>query len=300
MPDQADKLRELKATAAGVWRPAGIGLPMIAVTGSRGGVGATTVAVNLAAVLADRGMRVALVDAAECNASIARAADVQAAVRRGTSDVAAGSCHAATAVVTGPVGMVVLAQRGASSELSRPALQRLLAELDALSDTVDLMVVDTGSGLTATTQRLWLRARLAILVTTTSDAAVVDCYAAIKHCRRLALDTEIRVVANQCHDDSCGHSMHARLATACQQFMSYTVRALPSLPSCGADPEDQTPAALRVWEAPNTPFGRAALWLGQAVAEDVAGDRAKDGTDTLRHNTSLTPRRTREDSPCTC
>lgn len=276
MPDQADKLRELKVTASAVPKPAAApGIPMIAVTGSRGGVGATTVAVNLAAVLADRGRRVVLVDAAECNSAVAQLAGVQSSIRRGTAEVAAGVCGAVEALVPGPVGMRVLAQRlsdRTASEFSRSAQQRLLSELDTLFDTADLIVVDTGNALTPAAQRIWLRARLAILVTTAADAAVVDCYAAIKQCRRLAIDTNVRILANQCDSDRRTNSMHARFAAACQQFLSHSVRALPSLPACTVDPHCESLAEPRVWEAPDTPFGHAALWLGQAVDDIVAGD----------------------------
>src|SRR5688500_10749847 len=64
MSDQAFKLRALIQRAAPAAPVAPVGLPMIVVSGGRAGVGATTVAVNLAAVLADRGEQVALVDAA--------------------------------------------------------------------------------------------------------------------------------------------------------------------------------------------------------------------------------------------
>ena len=71
MLDQADKLRRVDSIAVPAaphaCRP---GPPMIVVAGGRAGVGATTVAVNLAAVLADRGERVVLVDAARANMRI--------------------------------------------------------------------------------------------------------------------------------------------------------------------------------------------------------------------------------------
>ena len=53
------------------------GPPMVVVTGGRAGVGATTVAVNLAAVLADRGERVLVVDAAEERSNLAESAGVR-------------------------------------------------------------------------------------------------------------------------------------------------------------------------------------------------------------------------------
>ena len=51
-------------------------LPMVVVAGARNGVGATTVAVNLAAAIADRGERVLVVDAAEGGNELADMAGV--------------------------------------------------------------------------------------------------------------------------------------------------------------------------------------------------------------------------------
>ena len=65
MSDQASKLRELAGSAGPKGPSKSSGIPMVAVTGSRAGVGATTVAMNLAAALSDRGERVVLIDAAE-------------------------------------------------------------------------------------------------------------------------------------------------------------------------------------------------------------------------------------------
>ena len=49
---------------------------MVVVAGARNGVGATTVAVNLAAAIADRGERVLVVDAAEGGNDLADMAGV--------------------------------------------------------------------------------------------------------------------------------------------------------------------------------------------------------------------------------
>ena len=63
--DQADKLRLMVGQAAPeTIERVGNDVPLVVVTGARASVGATTVALNLAAVLADRGERVLLLDGA--------------------------------------------------------------------------------------------------------------------------------------------------------------------------------------------------------------------------------------------
>ena len=114
---------------------------MVVVAGARNGVGATTVAVNLAAAIADRGERVLVVDAAEGGNELADMAGVGREIEHCVSDVVNGKCGAGDAIVDGPMGLRVLANRGrvrrgmnatsrrdspTGGENSRTGLQRLL------------------------------------------------------------------------------------------------------------------------------------------------------------------------------
>ena len=279
MPDQADKLRELVHGAPPPERDDAPGPPMIVVTGGKGGVGATTVAVNLAAVLGDRGQRVVLVDAARQHADLAQVAGVGPISGGTVADILAGKCSAADALTPGPAGTLLLANRWApksSPDFSRHAQHRLLAELQTLGDVTDLLVVDAGSGLTPWTRRFWLRARLVVAVATTDDVAVMDTYAAIKLSAADATAADVRVLANQCDSDAITDDVQRRLTTACQRFLGRNVPALPALPrhmTIG------TACVPRVWEAPNSPFGHAVLWLGHAVADVLANHESQIGNE---------------------
>jgi Mrp family chromosome partitioning ATPase len=91
MPDQAEHLRSLVQAAPGVRaKPAVKGTPLVVVTGSRKGVGATTVAVNVGAVLADRGTRVLVVDAAGERSNMMEIAGVHSASKFTLSDASSG------------------------------------------------------------------------------------------------------------------------------------------------------------------------------------------------------------------
>ena len=87
--------------------------PTIVVTGGKGGVGTTTVAINLAAALAQNGRRTVLVDTAP-HADAAQLLGVD--VERGSclDDVLAGSLTAADALSAGPAGISLLAGQWAA------------------------------------------------------------------------------------------------------------------------------------------------------------------------------------------
>ncbi len=270
MPDQADKLRELVQVAPPPVCDAAQGPPMIVVAGGKGGVGATTVAVNLGAALADRGQRVVVVDAARHHADMAQIAGIGPISGGTLADVLAGKCSASDALVPGPAGALLLADRWApksSPDFSRHAQQRLLSELQALGDVADVLVIDAGSGLMPWSRRFWLRARLVIAVTTTDDVAVMDTYASIKLSAAAAIGTEVYVLANQSDNDRIASDVERRLGAACQRFLGRHLAALPALPRHAGDSFGGIGVEPRVWESPSSPFGHAAIWLGHAVNE---------------------------------
>lgn len=276
MSDQADKLRELIHGAPPPEFAAAPGPPMIVVAGGKGGVGATTVAVNLAAALADREHRVVIVDASRQHADLAQVAGV-GPINGGTvADILAGKCRAVDALAPGPVGTLLLANRWApksSPDYSRHAQQQLLAELQTLHSVADMLVVDVGSGLSSWTRRFWLRAQLVMLVTTTDDVAVMDAYAAVKLSMTDSLASDVRVLANQSDSSATADEVVSRLGNACQRFLGREVRALPALPQhIAIDAATGGRRIPRLWESPNSPFGHAVLWLGHAVDDALTAN----------------------------
>lgn len=273
MSDQAEKLRALIHTAAPVAEAAGGELPMIVVSGGRAGVGTTTVALNLAAVLADRGERVLLVDGAQQRNDVIEPAGVRWDGQHSLFDVLSGKCAASEAIVRGPAGIQMLPSRWnrrTSPDFSRHAQQRLLTELQTLDLDFDLIVVDAGRGATTWTRRFWSRAKLIALVTTPDDAAVLDAYAAMKAGAADAVRLPLRLLVNRADSDAAADDAYRRMDNACQRFLSRSIPALPALPRCDSDVVTGARFAPRVWELPNSPFGHAALWLGRAVSDVLA------------------------------
>jgi len=260
MSDQAENLRQLAITAPPTVREALTTRPMIVVTGAKVGVGATTAAVNLGAVLADSGLRTMLIDAASAHANMAQVAGIHVLPSK------------APTLRPGPGGALLLAA-GADQPHevaeSRRAQRRWLAEIQARHEDTDVVVLDTGSGLSPTIRRFWRQARLILVVTTPDDAAVMDCYAAIKFAAADDLEADIRVLVNRCDQIATAEKVIARISTACQRFLGRPVTAAPSLPPHFPKFEG-LPKAPRVWETPDSLFGHAAHWLGRAAIDALA------------------------------
>jgi flagellar biosynthesis protein FlhG len=302
MTDQAQKLRSLVQCAGPAADAAAGALPLVVVTGSRAGVGATTVALNLAAVLADRAERVLLIDGSQHGGAATDIGGPRMDVEYSLADVMAGKCGIEDALVEGPMGLAMVLARGRVSprrgiesrrdsttggDFSRRAQELLLNDLQSLDGRFDLVVIDAGRGLTPWSRRFWLRARLNVLVTTADDAAVLDAYAALKEIAAEAVGLPVRLLMNRADCDAEAVNAHRRLENACQRFLSKSIPALPALPRNLASELVGASMPPRVWEMPDTPFGHAALWLGRAVSELVGMEDSGRGIESLRY--SATP-----------
>src|SRR5690606_42110033 len=90
---------------------------VIAVTGGKGGVGKTSVSINLSVALAQRGSRVALLDADLGLASIYILLGFSA--KRNLEDVIAGNCRPADTMLTGPAGILIISASSGTRRMVR-------------------------------------------------------------------------------------------------------------------------------------------------------------------------------------
>jgi flagellar biosynthesis protein FlhG len=287
MADQAERLRKLVIDAAPSVRGAGALPPTIVVTGGKGGVGATTVAINLAATLAQHGRRTVLVDAAP-NADAAHLVGIDVERGHTLEDVLAGSLEAADALSIGPAGITLLAGQWASAgspDRSPKSLDRLLEQLHPLCELADALVIDAGSGVTNWTRGLWQEAEMVLVVTTPDDVAVMDTYATIKRCIAANENTDenidVRVLVNACQDAATATDVQSRLSASCRRFLGRSIGRAP-LVSRHLGELDTLQAPPLAWETLASPFARNIHQLGR-FADDVLSQHKR----TRRHDYEL-------------
>jgi septum site-determining protein MinD len=151
-----------------------------AVVSSKGGVGKTTTAANLAAALAAAGPRVAIVDGDLGMANLAGALGVEVgevtihdvlAGDDGAPDDAADGPDIDAAIHEGPHGLAVVPGSPALDAFSRADPERLESVLDDLAAAYDYVILDTGAGLsTDTVAPLTFVDEILLVSTPTRDA----------------------------------------------------------------------------------------------------------------------------------
>ncbi len=155
--------------------------PWVAVAGAKGGVGKTTLAVNLAILLCRAGYRTLLVDFDPGCGNVA--VHLRLSSRRDLEDVAAGVCPMREGLVDGPGGIKVLMGRSGSTALAggdQALMDHALIAIGEIAKDFDVVVCDTGAGIGPATLSVAERADLVLGVTTADAAALTDTYALCK------------------------------------------------------------------------------------------------------------------------
>jgi flagellar biosynthesis protein FlhG len=178
-------------------------------------------------------------------------------------DVLAGRRSVHEVLQRGPSGIQVLSGAwgvGAATEVPRAAHDRFVAELAHLAPHAEVVVVDAGRGRGTLARRLWQAAGAVVVVTTPDDAAVMQCYAAIKV---LAPDkaAAVHTLVNLAGDAS-GRDVHARVAEACRRFLGIQTIAAATTVACDAMPAGDGVLVLGARSDPARALDRAAdmLW----------------------------------------
>jgi flagellar biosynthesis protein FlhG len=205
---------------------------IIVVCGGKGGVGTTTVAINLGVSLAREGRRVVLVDVDFAGPDVANLCRVDQGY--GAADVLAGRRTVHEVLQLGPGGIQVLpAIRGSTDpEDCTPAAQeRLIAQLQALGPHADHILLDAGSGSGRVMRRFWEAANAVLLVTHPDTVAVMDAYAVVKLiCQEQPPGAAIATVANCATDEAAAADVHERLDRACRRFLGLSIAAAGHIP----------------------------------------------------------------------
>ncbi len=214
--DQASHLRTLarERTRATV----------IAITSGKGGVGKSNIAVNLAIQFAAAGKDVVLLDAdlGLANADVLCNIDLP----YNLSHVISRKKELRDVVYKAPGGFKLI---GGASGLARMAdltdfdRQRLIQAMVELEQQTDIILIDTGAGISPNVLSFTRAADEVLVVTTPEPTAITDAYAVIKVMCRDGMTRRISLLVNQCRSASEAKIVHERIARVAKQFLHVSI-----------------------------------------------------------------------------
>lgn len=219
--DQAEQLRNIIKMQA---QPRNVSR-VVTVTSGKGGVGKTTLSVNLALQLQRQGKRVVILDADFGLANI----EVMMGVRP-TSNLADLMFRGKTLkdiITVGPEGIGFISGGSGIREMTSMTREQIfyvmhsLAELD---DIADVVIVDTGAGIADSVLEFAASSQEVLLVATPEPTSITDAYALLKTLNRKqefqASQTVIKLVANSVTKPEEGLEIYNKVSAVAEKFLN--------------------------------------------------------------------------------
>ena len=237
------------------------GARIIAITSGKGGVGKTFVSANLAAALTRRGQRVLVLDADLGLANL----DVVLNLH----DVFTGKARLEDAIIKAPGGFSVLLAGSGMVEYSRltPEVRnQFLSVIQALTPQYDVVLLDTGAGISDVVLFSVSLASEVLIVATPEPTSLTDAYAAIKVLAMQQQRQHVRMVINQAARPGDGRAITSQLQQVLDRFVSTQSGRPVRLIHMGdipADPSVRDAVMRRQLLLVNTPGCPAALAISQ-------------------------------------
>ena len=225
---------------------------VITVTSGKGGVGKSTLTVNLAIQLSRLGKKVIILDADFGLANI----EVMLGIRPdyNLADLMFRGKDLKEIIIPGPENIGFISGGSGIQELSRLTREQvvyLVQKLYELDELADIILVDTGAGISDSVLEFVSASNEVLLVATPEPTSITDAYALLKTLNRRSgfskEDTVLRMVANRIKGDEEGEALYNKLGIVVEKFLNLQVEymgGIPDDPNCGKAIMQQSPITL--------------------------------------------------------
>lgn len=231
--DQAERLRRMVKSNTVNVRPSAA--RVITVTSGKGGVGKTNTAVNLAIQFRKAGKKVVILDADFGMANI----EVMfgAVPKYNLLDMVQKGMPLKNIVTEGPMGIGFISGGSGVADLvdmEKDQLQYLIQRMKELDDMADIIVVDTGAGISNSVVEFLTASSEIIMLTTPEPTSITDSYSLLKTLNNtpgfLEKRARIYFLANRVDSKSEGKALFQNLSVVVNKFLNIQMEYLGIVP----------------------------------------------------------------------
>lgn len=205
--DQAKVLREKFSSKDGALKPTNEWqVRSISITSGKGGVGKTSISINLSHALAKMGKKVLLIDCDFGLANVDIMLNLQ--VQHVVEEVLEGSVSMKEAIIKTPYGFDVLPSSSGVTGLASldvHSQKYFIQELSKLQGNYDFLLFDTGAGIHKTVLRINASVDEILVITNSEPTSITDAYAVIKSLRGLYKIQKFWLFPNQVDQNRALH-----------------------------------------------------------------------------------------------
>jgi flagellar biosynthesis protein FlhG len=237
---------------------------IFAVTSGKGGVGKTSLSVNLACEFSRRGHRTIIVDTDLGLANAHILAGIKPA--KTLSDYIEGKAELSQIIETGPSKVKFISGGSGVKEMANlddNGRARICVAIEELSPFCDVIILDTGAGVSKGVTDFVSLADHTILVTTSNFAAIADAYGIVKVVVQDGYDKPIHCVVNRVRSPEEAEQVFLKLKGCTERFLGFDLNWL------GLLPEDSSVEGAVLKRAPFSevfPGSVAARYLAKLVS----------------------------------
>lgn len=204
---------------------------VVAVASGKGGVGKTSVSVNLGAALAQRGRSVMLLDADLGLANIDVLLGLNPAAN--LSHVLDGTHTLDQIVVDGPEGLLIVPASSGVARMAELSVAEQVGIIRAFSEfgrELDYLIVDVAAGINPDVSTFCSAAQEVLVVVCDEPASLTDAYALIKVLSRQHGVSRFQVLTNMVDQPAHGRDLFRKLQLVCDRFLDVSLSQLGSIP----------------------------------------------------------------------
>ncbi len=240
----------------------------IAVASGKGGVGKTSLSVNLALCFAHMGKKVTVFDA---DLGLANAEVLLGIIPPySLYEVLYGGMTLEDVVIDGPLGIRVISGGSGFLEmanLDRSRRQQLLRMFNQFIGKDEIVLIDTGAGINKNVLGFVAAAEEVIIVVTPEPTSLTDAYALIKILANFKLHSEVNIVVNRAVDRREATRAMGRISNATGRFLEIKLNFLGWIPEdkhVSQAVKNQQPYFLT---NPNSPASRSIAGIAASLVE---------------------------------